>query len=225
MVFRRLVWTVLLLATCFSHADLRSTPCLLPDVADQLSLAKADQDRGNALASAAHAKQILIGDRIRYQINFSSIPAGERELCARALNQALAEWDSRTTGSVQFVRTDELAPHQIIVKFEPAVTVSHEPVAGYTCWKRTAEPYNATVEIRVHDLKGRLLSFEAIRQICAHEFGHVLGLDDSAQEGDVMGPLNIAHPVNGPTEKEALRVKNLRDEARRYADSAMAHRS
>jgi Zn-dependent peptidase ImmA (M78 family) len=48
---------------------------------------------------------------------------------------------------------------------------------------------------------------EHMRHTCAHELGHVLGLDDSPFYGDIMGPLDLKHPV---TDFEATELESLR---------------
>ena len=63
-----------------------------------------------------------------------------------------------------------------------------------------------------------------MRHAAMHEFGHVLGLDDSPREGDVMGPLDIDHPVSAPSALEVQTVLSFRAQAQQIIDEAAARR-
>jgi hypothetical protein len=107
--------------------------------------------------------------------------------------------------------------------------MGQEQVAGFTSWQRKIETdsphssqmtFHADMQLRDRDLDYRPMSFEAMRHEACHETGHVLGLDDSDRRGDLMGPLEITHPVSGPTTIEADSVRSLREEAKEIQTEA-----
>ena len=106
-----------------------------------------------------------------------------------------------------------------------------EAVAGFTNWRRairsqnnhvTQTVFKADVQLRARNLNRRDMSFEEMRQASEHEFGHILGLDDSDVQGDLMAPLIEGHPVGQPRDYEIDAVKLLRAEARQVRDEALA---
>jgi len=105
----------------------------------------------------------------------------------------------------------------IIIRFQPDVRQRGEAVAGYVNWKRTAGEGEGSVtgdiQIRTVNLDGSAMSGRAMRNIVVHEMGHLLGLDDTDRMGEAMSPLDISHPVSGPSSSEANVVRSLRTEA------------
>jgi hypothetical protein len=55
-----------------------------------------------------------------------------------------------------------------------------------------------------------------------HEMGHILGLEDSDRVGDLMGPLDVNHPVSGPKSYESEAVYELRSQADRIRKEVLA---
>ena len=60
---------------------------------------------------------------------------------------------------------------------------------------------------------GRPLSFEQLRACAAHELGHVLGLDDSPNNGDLMGRMDFNRPATFIRSEEVSMLIDARQEA------------
>ena len=104
-------------------------------------------------------------------------------------------------------------PAEINVIFEPSVKQNGSEVAGFVTWSRKVDgspvhmDLSAEVRVRTTQPTGEPMMLEHMRHTSAHELGHVLGLDDSPYFGDIMGPLDLRHPV---VDFEASELENLR---------------
>jgi hypothetical protein len=202
---------------------------LLPEIQHHIADAQAAIERGDFGVARGHAQAVLLGDELTYEVSFVSTSETERPNCMKALDAALAVWQREMTDTLRFREVEHGDHPEISIVFKPSVLMGQEQVAGFTNWQRRIDmdgskwidtTFHADMQLRTRDLDYKPMSFEAMRHEACHETGHVLGLDDSEHRGDLMGPLEIAHPVNGPTALEAASVRNLRDEARRLAGEA-----
>ncbi len=207
---------------------------LLPEIERHIVEAKTDYDRGEFGAARAHAQAVLVGDEITYDVSFVSTSEREQASCRKSLKAAFTTWERELMGTLRFREVPRDEHGRISIVFKPSVRMGAEEVAGFTNWSRRITmdgdkwidtSFHADMQLRTRDLDFNAMSFEAMRHEGCHEIGHVLGLDDSPHHGDLMGPLEIAHPVNGPTALEASSVRNLRDEARRINDDAQSQDS
>jgi hypothetical protein len=159
------------------------------------------------------------------------VPTAQRDSCKRALSGALTAWSTALENTIHFRMEDDPAKADVKLTYQPEVKMQKEQVAGLTTWKRMIHSTNGKVTtispltevlVRTRDPRFRAMSTSAMRQATMHELGHVLGLEDSDHMGDIMGELDIDHPVSGPRDYEVLAVKNLRDEARQVKTDAEA---
>jgi hypothetical protein len=104
-------------------------------------------------------------------------------------------------------------------------------VGGHTQWRRAvkaigggryAGSVTATVQLIADCPNGRAMNSNQMRQAACHEFGHILGLDDSSQHGDVMGALDMRRPVTKPSPEEISALAAVREEGRRLRTRALA---
>ena len=155
----------------------------------------------------------------------------EKKTCTRAFDASLDAWQTDLDNSIHFRRDEDPTKADVIVRFRFDVRMGKEAVAGFTNWSRTIKmekdrgieaSFKADIQVRERDLNRSPMSFESMRQESEHEIGHILGLDDSDLEGDLMGPLNIAHPVACPRDYEVAAVKKLREEAQQIKADALA---
>ncbi len=70
---------------------------------------------------------------------------------------------------------------------------------------------------------GRTLSVSESTEVIAHEFGHLLGLDDLKTPGQLMGPFVFDSPVGGPQPHESYAVQMLRYQAKKQWNSVVDH--
>jgi hypothetical protein len=202
---------------------------VLPEVSRHLQEGQADIESNTLPMARAHARLVLLAPEVQVETLFQGVPAAQHEKCLHVLDSALAQWQSELQGEVRFVRVPDGQIADVIVRFRPNVTMGNEQVAGYVNWKRsidrsadgTINPrFTADVQIRSTNLDGSPMPSNAMRHAAIHEFGHVLGLDDSPHEGDVMGPLDIDHPVSAPSPLEVQTVLSFRAQAQRIMDEA-----
>lgn len=203
---------------------------LLPEVQKHLNEAHKCIDSGSLDMALAHADLVLLPETVAVSLKFEGVANAQRNDCNRALDAALTSWET-SLGNIHFRREDDPTKADVIVRFRPDVRMGKEPVAGFTNWKRSIKvdnakavttSFKADVQIRAKDLDSSPMSFQSMRQETEHEFGHILGLEDSIHMGDLMGALDISHLVNGPRDYEIEAVKTLRDEARQIKADAQA---
>jgi hypothetical protein len=84
-----------------------------------------------------------------------------------------------------------------------------------------------SADVRVRTIKpdGSPMLLEHMRHTSAHELGHVLGLDDSPFYGDIMGPLDLSHPVSDFEAAELDNLRAVRSEAEQVREQALAKQS
>ena len=202
---------------------------ILPEVSKHLAEGHADVSSNTMPMAKAHAELVLLGQDIKLSVLFQGVPAKQQAACLKTLDSATAQWEQVLDDGVHFVRVGKGEASNVTVRFRPSVMMKNEPVAGYVNWKRAiktapdgtvASDFTADLQIRVKNLDGAPMPENAMRHAAMHELGHVLGLDDSPREGDVMGPLDVENPVSCPTPLEAQTVKALRSEASEILEQA-----
>lgn len=223
---------VLAASTAFSY-DPPATHAvsLLPEVQKQLDDARQCTTNGTPEVAAAHANLILVDDEVTYELEFdSAVPNGLRGRCKRAFDSAIGSWQKALENTVTFKAVTDPDKAEMVIRFKPSVLMGREEVAGYVNWKRTLKAdagkvqevgFKSLLQIRTENLDGNPMPIDCVRHEVAHEVGHVLGLDDSDRTGDLMGPLDIEHPVGGPQPYESAAVRKLRDEAHRLRADAL----
>jgi len=212
-------------------ASTTRTAQVLPEVRKQLNDAHECVQSGSLDYAIAHANLVLVADSLSVCLKFENMSEAEKKTCTRAFNASLDAWQAALDNTIHFRIEDDPAKADIAVRFRSDVRMGKEAVAGFTNWSRTIRSeknrvveaqFKADVQVRERDLNRSPMSFEVIRQEAEHEIGHILGLDDSDLEGDLMGPLNMAHPVKGPRDYEIDAVRQLRDEAKQIKANALA---
>ncbi len=205
---------------------------ILAEVKKHLAAGQKCLADGSYDTAEAHANLVLISDNVSVSIKYENVPDSQLASCRKALDAALAQWQTSLDDTIHFNVIDDAAKADLCVRFRPDVRMGVEPVAGMTNWSRTIRQTNgaaegsfkADVQVRVRDTGFEPMRFEAIRQETEHELGHCLGLDDSDTQGDLMGRLDVAHLVPSPRRWEVDAVKSLRDEARQLKTDAAAKR-
>lgn len=203
---------------------------LLPEVESQMDKAYNCMNARSLGEAVAHAELVLVGQQVTYSLRFSDMSTQAQKRCTDAFVGAAKSWESELEGSVHFRQSADPATADVAVSFKPCIEMRGQEIAGYVNWKRTITTsgtgdikwkYHANMQIRTVNVDQAPMSFESMRHAAMHELGHVLGLDDSDQQGDVMGPLNVRCPVTAPKPHEVMAVHDLRIRAEQLRDDAL----
>jgi hypothetical protein len=204
---------------------------LLPDLPQHLETAERDIRQGQLEDAIAHLDLVLMDHPLHYKLDVSQMSPERQAECIASFRDSTALWQ-RSFKDLKFVEVEKDQPAEITVTFQPYVKQQGNDVAGFVTWQRkvvggvSGVPVHseliADVRIRTVQPGGEPMLLEHMRHTSAHELGHVLGLDDSPFFGDIMGPLDIKHPVTEfePTELENLRA--VRAEAETVRAQAIA---
>ncbi len=203
---------------------------VMPEARRFLSDAQKSLDAGQYEFAGAVAGAVLIADEVSVNVNLDQVPKGQRADCMKAMTDALATWQSAMGNELKFRMEPDVAKADVRLSYQPEVRMDADAVAGLTTWKRSIHAIRGghvtlcsiktEVQVRTQDLRYHPMSLATLRQATMHEFGHVLGLEDSPHVGDLMGELDPRHPVTGPTDKEVASVRAIRQEAKEIKTAA-----
>ncbi len=204
---------------------------LLPDLPEHLEFAQKDMLHGQVQDALAHIGLILM-DHATYHINFDTVPPEKQAECTAAFRDAIAMWDRALGNGFELDEVPADQPAEINVTFQPEVKQAGSEVAGYVTWSRkvvggtdgTPIHMDFTADVRVRTIQpdGEQMLLEHMRHTSAHELGHVLGLDDSPFYGDIMGPLDLQHPVSDFESAELENLRAVRTQAEEVKEQALA---
>ncbi len=197
--------------------SLHAEATLLPELAKHREFAQRAADAGNADALRA-ATDVLALKKVTYRLPENTSPLGRQ-----AVLEAIQQWERYLNRDVLFVEAFKFEPADVKVTFETSLSGNGQHYGGYTKWKRSitqdklgrySAAVDAKMQIRTVQPNGKPMTLEQMRHAVMHEFGHILGLDDSPKVGDVMGPLDLNKPVVNPKADEVDQLKKLRAEVR-----------
>jgi hypothetical protein len=131
-------------------------------------------------------------DKLKVFIDFS--PVGKlkwfnQKLAELKVHQCMENWNEAVDDKFKFTIVSNKSGADIIVKFD---TWRHNMRPGYAgvtsvdTWQGSDEIISAAAAIFVFDAKGHPYDEYDQEHIIYHEFGHALGLDHSANDGDIM---------------------------------------
>lgn len=209
-------------------ADLRAR--LLPDVFTHLSYAAQDVDAGKRQQALAHSDVVLLKGTVRVHVGFDGVDSRRQADCLAALKAGIDGWRDAISPETEFKIVDDPAA-DVQVTYVRHLTVDGKPAGGRTQWRRAvralgdgtySSSVTATVALVEERPDGRAMNAGQLRQAATHEFGHILGLQDSPRAGDVMGALDLRKPVLVPTPEEIEALAEIRDEARSIRARALA---
>lgn len=210
----RVLWVGLALAGVVS---LQAEATLLPELAKHRDFAQRAAEAGNVQALQA-AVEVLAVKQITYRL-----PSDTSATARQAFLEGIQQWERYLQRDVVFVEAFSFQKADVDVVFEKSLEGNGKHYGGFTRWKRAINrdcsgryiaSVDAKMQIRTVQPNGKPMTLEMMRHAVMHEFGHILGLDDSERIGDVMGPLDLSRPVYAPKTDEVSQIKQLRNEVR-----------
>ncbi len=199
------------------------------DMVDQVAQARRNLQKGDLTMAMAHADLVLLDNPLKVSVVFDGVGTYRQPECQRAVEAALDLWNASLGGEKQFVRTSHPERADIRIHFQPQVYDHGDAVGGFVRWDRSivyannqpAAKTSADVQVRVLTPSGDYMSFEQMRHEASHELGHVLGLVDNKEYGDIMSPLVLQHPVGTISVGELEALKRLRRQAHEVKSEAL----
>ncbi len=228
-------WKKKILAPCIAllACTAQSNPKLpleriLPDMLQHLQHARESLESQRWNQTLAHAELILLERPIQLHVDFSGVAPSHLTQCENALLRATQMWSDALGNEVRFEWCDRPEEADVEIEYTTPVLWNGAPVGGTIEWKRrvvirgeVAEAStHAKIRVGIKDPRGGDMPEAHLTHICAHELGHVLGLQDSPEEEGVMSRLNLSRPAReiSPAERQALlrfrtQAKELRIQA------------
>jgi predicted Zn-dependent protease len=205
---------ILLAMAAIATSASANLPCpLLEEVGQIMAEARTSVSQGDYKGAMAYADLVLLQKPITVNVRLDNTSKTRRAECIQALRSALYLWEDALNHEVRFVLVSR-DNADIKVKFRAGLKDYN---AGFNELTREVvgnqSQLSGTVAISTVSRRGEPLQVAHMRHTVAHEFGHVLGLEDVTASTSLMGPLNLAAPVATiePAEVELLRA--VRDEA------------
>lgn len=200
-----------------------------PSVFEHMDLARSKAASGRQAEAVGYAEALLMTDVIKVGVDLGSTPQKQIAEADGAVQGAIAMWDTALEGKVKFTRVP-LEQADVKIHFDSDVRLQGQIVSGYVNWTRSIKytpegirpSFKGDVYLRTTDPRGRLMTQDAMRHTCGHEFGHIFGLDDNPSVGTLMGPLDLRRPVAKPTPAEVDTVKSIREECETIITQARA---
>lgn len=230
---KRLILTMLAAAvavpTYSTKGPVGPIESIQPDMLRQVEYARQELKDGEWAFAMARANLVSFDRPLYVSVSYKGVDDSLKPTCEMALQAAFKVW-ADALGETQFRLTTRDSVADIKVCFEPEVKDGRYPVGGLVKWKRSIvmESYQpvqkteASAQIRVNNPQGGNMSFEHLRHECAHEMGHVLGLEDSPRTGEIMSMLDLRRPVSRASSGEVDSLVRMRKLANEVKEEAVA---
>ncbi|CAN5366020.1 hypothetical protein BH11ARM2_BH11ARM2_35950 [soil metagenome] len=177
-----------------------------PETYRALAQAAAFRAKGQLSAEAALLEGVRLG-RTRVAVE------GNDPLLARALDEGIAIWRAVLPDAPFVASSDGTA--EVKLRFVDSVDGPDgmgkvEARRRYWYGKGHGAKLSGTILVR-RTVGARPIRESEASAVIAHELGHLLGLDDVATPGPIMGPFVPGDPAEAPTKAEVASVKRLRE--------------
>ncbi len=216
-----------LLALSIGITALTGAADILPEMNKHLEFGHECMRRGYEGGAIASANLILLG-----QIKIYVDDRGATDETKLALADAEFIWEDALDSETKFVRVTSRKEAEIVISFSRDLNVGGQEAGGYTEWSRNVKwqgseyvgSLKADMKLRTIRPDGKPMTREQARHAALHELGHVLGLDDSVNRGEVMAPLNLRKPIATPSYKEVCVIREIRVKASEMRATALITR-
>jgi len=132
-------------------------------------------------------------DRIPLKFFINPLPANESYLeeFEKAVQTAFSPWERASSGIIRFEKVYSQTNTDIILEWSNSAVLGREFEAGHSDLKIVGNKIDkAEITILIYPIIDRMASIEArverVRRTAVHEIGHVLGLNHSSSNKDVM---------------------------------------
>jgi predicted Zn-dependent protease len=197
-------------------ARVGSTP-LLSELSEIMGYAHTSIDRGDLAGASAYADLILMNRPIRIQVSFDKDSRARRAECVAAAREAIWNWERTLNQEVRFVFISDPKRADVKLRFASNLDFVASDIAGHCDYRREIVGDQAQIKAKIYALtvmpSGEAMHKEHLRHTVMHEFGHVLGLEDSTESEAIMGPLDFANPVTAIQSTEVDLLQAIRAEA------------
>lgn len=183
-------------------------------------MAQAEQliQQGRWQAALAQTDSILLNTPIRIWLGFDA-KSHQCRGYAKNILKAMAMWQKGMADETLFLIVEDPRLADVRITMVDEIRRDDHNSAGSIHWERTISgtddigyemTYKADVQLAIHGPNGRKLNNDQMVHAAAHELGHVLGLQDSSEVGNIMGALNLRKPVKKPSDIEILALNEVR---------------
>ncbi|MBX3118432.1 MAG: matrixin family metalloprotease [Fimbriimonadaceae bacterium] len=222
---RALLCVALAGTTVFGAArdgDLLRGPGFLPDLQTHLNRANDNLKVNDFQGAMAQSDAILLNSDVKVYFDLATAPAYKQAQLREIFFDGADMWAPVIQNTVRFIETDRRSDADVVVGFRGNVQGYAAQVGGHATWRRIVRKlddgsydveFKANISIRTVAPNGQAMNVAQMRHISAHEIGHILGLNDSDQIGDVMGPLVLNRPATKVSSRELDSLRKLRNEA------------
>lgn len=144
------------------------------------------------------------------------------------LDRALRTWEQSLGNDDPIRLVSDPASAEVKIQFVDKVPRSGHDALGLIELKKEYRWNNSryetivsgTIYIQTHFDKVQLDATQ-YSEVAAHELGHLLGLEDMPNTGQLMGPMLLEKPVPTPNRREVSAVQFVRNQARRQWNSVL----
>jgi predicted Zn-dependent protease len=190
----------------------------LPGALYQLEQAKVAAEEGNVAVAQAYTRLVLHDQGLKVFVDLNEAPSSLQEEAKAAAREAVDYWNETIgEGALTLVESEPEAQVRIVYRRE--VTLRGIQVGGYCSQSRgvainasgeASSEYFATIFARYELPGGKRLNGASLKNIVAHEIGHIYGLNDCTEPDHLMSALNPAKPKFDLHADEMTALRNLR---------------
>ena len=191
---------------------------LLPELQAHMVDAERYLSEGSWQKALAHTDSILLNTPIRVWFSFDAKSRQNKGYVKNVL-KAMSLWQKGMADETLFVIVDSQDEADITINLVEEINKDGHNSGGNISWQRTIEgseeygfetKYKADINLAVYGPGHRKLNSAQLVHAATHELGHVLGLQDNATVGNIMGPLDLRRPTKAPTDLEFLALQEAR---------------
>lgn len=199
-----------------------------PFLKQHLSIALLELAFGDPNKARSHARIAAMPERLNVYLDASQVPAERGEQLTSWARESLNLWSE--TGSTLIEETFDKAQANVVVVFSDVVNGRRGVLAGYNSTQRISRygggisttTISSLVEISNRAPGGGLTTQNQVRKALGHEFGHILGLQDSKDVNDLMGPVPIRGASTFVDSRSSRALQELTLRANAIIDAAPA---